>query len=79
METRIVPNLDFTGDEELSNIQDIAIVPTIGIAEGPMTFREHLRAFCLARQERKRSGLPDLQEIIPKVKKGKKKHKSPLQ
>ena len=73
-----MPNLDFTGDEELSNIQDIAIVPNIDIAEGPMIFREYLRAFCLARQERKRSGLLDLQEIIPKVKRGKKKHKSPL-
>jgi hypothetical protein len=78
METRTVPDTDFITGDESSNTQDTSIVPNLDIVVGPMTFREHLRAFCLARQARKRSGLPNLQEIVPMVRKSKKKHKRPL-
>ena len=71
-----MPEVGVVGEEESPSIQSVAVVPIIDIVEGPMTFREHLRTFCLARQARKRLGLPDPQEIIPRVKRGRKKHKS---
>lgn len=75
---RTVPELGAIGEEGSSNVRDVAVVPNIDILEGPLTFREYLRAFCLARQARKRAGLPNLQEIVPEGKRGRKKQKSLL-